>query len=359
MGKHVIRALSLLNIGIFLSLLAPVPSRAQLVPQTRGVFAVVPPSSSSTINSAILTDPDLKGIFAMDAWSDIEGQEGVYDWTFFDSVLSQATANNKQVILGVGAGYQTPSWVYTDGAASFNFLWDLNSTQPATCSVQTTPIPWDPVFLAKWQAFVLAMGAHYSSNPAVISVMLYGVNFHSIETSLPGTNGQAISGGGQSCTGYNYPALWQAAGYTRTRLENTLFTLQGYYVNAFPRTQLLAGLTPGGFPPIDENGNLIAGQTSDTQVPADLVANGSLTLGPQFSAGDGGLGTNGWTWSMLTQYASTVNTGYQTVNALGTNLPTAITLALTAGSRWLQLYQSDITLSSNQAAIASAAQALN
>ena len=78
--------------------------------------------------------------------------------------------------------------------------------------------------------------------------MLYGLNFHSVETSLPASNGQKLSSGTISCTGYNYPALWQTAGYTRTNVENALFTMQNDFEAAFPHTQLLAGLNPTGFP---------------------------------------------------------------------------------------------------------------
>lgn len=357
--NSVSRFLILLCAAMSLALTVPSASRAEVIPQTTGVFAVNPVSSTGVISSSILTDKYVRGIFVALYWKNLETKEGVYTWTEIDKILTQAAANGKVVTLGVMAGVNTPSWVYTDGAQSFKFLWDKPTKSPAICSVQSFPVPWDPVFLAKWQAFIEALGARYSSNSTLVSVMIYGLNFHSIETTLPASNGQLISGNGKSCTGYNYPLLWQQAGYTRTRVEDAVFAMQSYFQTAFPNTQLMAGLNPGGFPPIDQNGALIPHMTVDPQAPSDLMASGAISLGPQFSAADGGLSANGWSWPLLTKYASTVNTGYQTTVALGASLPTAINVAVTAGSRWLQLYPSDITLLANQSAIIGASTALH
>jgi hypothetical protein len=354
--------LILLCAGVVLLLLTASLSRAQAIPQTTGIFSINPGASASlsstgTISPSILARPYVKGILVRFGWSDIEATEGVYNWSVIDGLLSLAAASGKQITLGVMAGYMTPSWVYADGAQPFNFVWDVPTFGPALCSVQSIPIPWDPMFLEKWQAFVQAMGERYSANPTLVSVMLYGLNFRSVETSLPTSNKQHIRGsrGARSCKGYDYPSLWQAAGYTRTKVEDALFAMQSYYQNAFPDTQLLAGLNPGGFPPIDDNGNLLPGNRPvDLQVPKDLMADGADTLGEQFAAGIGGLSANGLTWAVLTQYSNAVDTGYQTASPLGARLPKAIKTAHRVASRWLQLYPSDILLRANQSALETA-----
>lgn len=353
--------LILLCAGVVLPLLTASLSRAQAIPQMTGIFSINPGasaslSSTSTISPSILAAPYVKGILVRFGWSDIETAEGVYDWSVIDGLLSQAAASGKQITLGVMAGYMTPSWVYADGAQPFNFVWDAPTFGPPLCSVQSIPIPWDPIFLEKWQALVQAMGARYSANPTLVSVMLYGVNFRSVETSLPVSIKQRIPGsrGTRACKGYDYPSLWQSAGYTRTKAENALFAMEGYYQSAFPNTQLLAALNPGGFPPIDENGNLLRRQAVDFQVPKDLMSDGASTLGEQFAAGNGALSTNGLTWPLLTEYATGVDTGYQTLSPLGARLPKAIKTARSVGSRWLQLYPSDILLRANQSALATA-----
>jgi hypothetical protein len=353
-----LKAFILLCLGTSLFLATPSSSHAQVIPQTTGVFAVNPVSSSGVVQSSILTDKYVKGIFVSFDWNNLETKENVYTWTAIDSVLKQAAARGKVVTMAVMAGYETPTWVYADGAQTFKFLWDRPTTSPAVCSVQSLPVPWDPVFTAKWQTFVGALGARYGGNPTLVSVTMYGINFRSVETSLPETNAELINYKGKSCTGYNYPVLWQRAGYTRTRIENALFGMQSYYQRAFPHTQLMAGLNPIGFPPIDQNGNLIPNQPADFQVPADLMASGAVALGPQFSGADGGLSATAAAWPLLTEYASTVNTGYQMAAPLGTSLPAAINTGIDAGVRWLQVYPGDITLSANQSAIISASETL-
>jgi hypothetical protein len=353
-----LKRLASLCLGISLSLAASF-SHAQAIPETTGVFAVNPVSSSGVVQSSILTDKYVKGIFVSFNWNNLEAKENVYTWTVIDSILKQAAASGKVVTIAVMAGNNTPKWVYADGAQAFNFLWDKPTTSPAICSIQSIPVPWDPVFTAKWQTFVAALGARYAGNPTLVSVLMYGVNFQSVETSLPETNAEPISYKGKSCTGYNYPALWQKAGYTRTRIENALFAMQSDYQRAFPATQLMAGLNPAGFPPIDQNGNLIPKQPADFQVPTDLMASGAIALGPQFSAADGGLSASSGDWPLLTEYASTVNTGYQMAMPLGASLPAAINSGIDAGVRWLQIYPKDITLSANQSAIISASETLH
>ena len=155
--------------------------------------------------------------------------------------------------------------------------------------------------------------------------MLYGVDFRSVETSLPVSIKQRIPGsrGTRACKGYDYPSLWQSAGYTRTKVENALFAMEGCYQSAFPNTQLLP-TRPRGFPPIDENGNLLRRQAVDFQVPKDLMSDGASTLGEQFAAGNGALGTNGLTWPLLTEFAAAVDTGYQTLSTLGARSPKAM-----------------------------------
>jgi hypothetical protein len=358
-SKSSVQTMRLALLALGLVTMTPVRALPQTIPQTRGIFAVNPiVSASHTIAPAILTNLYVIGGFVTADWNLIEATEGNFNWRYFDTIISQAAANGMVVTLGVTAGNTTPPWVYADGAQAFNFLWDRATPSPPICSLQSIPIPWDPVFLAKWQTFVQAMGAHYAANPTVVAVMMYGLNFHSIETSLPVTNGQVISSGSTSCTGYNYPALWQAAGYTRTAVENGLIAMQTDFQMAFPNTQLQVGLNPSGFPPIDQNGAIIPARKADIQVVSDLLTMGARSLGQQFAAGNGGLGPTGTTWPLLTSYSATIDTGYQTTTPLGLSLPTAVNAALAAGAHWLQLYPTDISLPANLSAIAAASEAM-
>jgi glycosyl hydrolase family 42 (putative beta-galactosidase) len=330
------------------------PAQAQAIPQMGGVYGAF--LTNSQIPTA-LASSNVDGMQVIEPWSTIEPQEGVYDWTSIDSLVAQAATYGKKISLGIQTGYLTPAWVFTDGAQAFQYVWDKDTSIAAICSVQNIPVPWDPVFLSKWQTFVAALGARYQSNATIISVIMYGASTTTIETTLPETVNEAITNGTVSCTGPNYPANWQAIGYTRTVVENAIYQMQGYFQQAFPRTQLLAALNPSGFPPIDQNGNIFSGGT-DFQAPLDLLNYGMNTLGQQFSAGNGGL-SNTWVWSLLAGYGATLNVGFQTTTVLGANVTAAGNLAIGANSSWIELYGNDLLDSSLQAEIASLHQALS
>ncbi|MGO8863356.1 MAG: hypothetical protein ACLQRH_21730, partial [Acidimicrobiales bacterium] len=76
-------------------------------------------------------DPDLAGVVLDYYWSQIEPQQGVFDWSLVTSDMAPWVAAHKKVILRIctsGAaswdppysGDGTPAWVYADGARSLS-----------------------------------------------------------------------------------------------------------------------------------------------------------------------------------------------------------------------------------------------
>jgi len=147
---------------LFMSSLA----QAQSIPQMEGVYAAF--LSNSQVPTA-MANSNVDGMQVLEPWNVVEAQEGVFDWTAIDSVVAEAASYGKKISLGIQAGYETPSWVYADGAQAFPFVWDKSTTTtPAICSVQNIPVPWDPVFLSKWQTFVAALGARYAEQIGIV-----------------------------------------------------------------------------------------------------------------------------------------------------------------------------------------------
>lgn len=333
--------------GLFSLLLTPLypsPVRAQLTQgqvtsDVRGIYVVDGISGSSIIGN-LLTNPSVDGFLIRTAWSAVEPKEGNFSWAWLDHLIAQAAIHGKKVTLGIIAGSMAPSWVYSDGAAKFKFIWDQVGWGPRPCSVATIPVPWDPVFQAKWAALVNAFGAHYNSNPAVASIKLTGINSETAETKLPLSNQWTIRSGATSCKSYNDVANWQAAGYTRTRVEDAWTEIAADFHTAFPDKPLEAMLVTG-FPPIDDFGNLIREQWQDTRVSSDLIGLGISALGAQFVAQNNGLSAT-WIWPTEGIYTSDIATGYQMTNTLGSGLGSAANLALGARTTYLELYAPDI-----------------
>jgi hypothetical protein len=288
------------------------------------------------------------------SWSDVEPSDGTFLWQTMDALIAQAAGAGKKVSIGILPGWKTPSWVYSEGAQSFNFIWDQTIWGPPLCSVATIPVPWDPIYLAKWGELIQAFGARYNGNYTVANVKLMGVSSEDEETNLPLTANAHLHSGTTSCTGYNNPVNWQKIGYTRTLIENTWQEIAITYQQAFPNKLLTAVLQPGGFPPIDANGNIFKSSNgADPRAPSDIMAVGVAGFGVQFTLQNDALSST-WIWNLIENYSSQIVTGYQTLQALGSGLPTAMDTAIAGGANYLELYEGDLKNPQLTAAIASA-----
>ena len=326
-----------------------------------------PGPSSATINGvydlgstdstrfalSVLANTSVDGLAIRARWSTVEPSDGVFDWSRIDSVIATAAAYGKKVSISVEAGIVTPSWVYAQGAQSFQFVWD-RSWGPSMCSIATIPLPWDTVFLKKWAEFVDAFGAKYDSNPYVSHVKLTGINGKTQETILPHTVNENINNG--QCTGYDDIANWQAVGYTRTKIEAAFQEDVADFAAAFPHKEFAAMFTPcpGGLPPIDQNGAVISGQVCDYQGTHDMLNYAINTYGRGAFVAQNNGWSNTWIWSAIVNASTLVDTAYQENYALGSGFPAAASTAVGDGAKFLEVYESDLTNASLQSAITAA-----
>lgn len=115
-------------------------------------------------------------------WSDIEPQEGRYNWAMIDYALHAWEAQGKQFAFGVmnadstrwNVPYITPHWVFADGAAYVKS--QISDALTHKTSVQYVPRWNDPIFLQKVKNFLTALALRYDTNLhiAFIDVRSYG-----------------------------------------------------------------------------------------------------------------------------------------------------------------------------------------
>ncbi|MBA2395855.1 MAG: DUF4832 domain-containing protein [Ktedonobacteraceae bacterium] len=115
-------------------------------------------------------------------WSDVEPQEGVYNWPLIDNNLNAWTRVGKKFAFGVMNAnsstptnkYVTPQWVFKDGAHSVKSGTYDNILQRK--GIQYVPVWDDPIFLQKVQDFARALAQRYDGNPdiAFIDIRSYG-----------------------------------------------------------------------------------------------------------------------------------------------------------------------------------------
>ena len=102
-------------------------------------------------------------------------------------------------------------------------------------------------------------------------------------------------------------------------------------------------MQPGGFPPIDRSGNIYSSANGfDTIAPQDIITAGVATFGAQFILQNDALSSQ-WIWLFEERFAHQIDTGYQTIAALGANLPAAVATAVFGGgAAYFELYEGDI-----------------
>jgi PKD repeat protein len=294
-------------------------------------------TAMSTLNNA-----NIDGLVVRADWSFLESAEGKsnsadanYNWSYLDTEINAAVSAGKKVALSVTAGIRTPSWVYHDGAQAFHFT--LNGTP------EQIPVPWDPVFLTKWETFVTALGQRYDSNPAITRVDLTGINTNTTENFLPHTATDVTN--------------WQAIGYTRTKLETAWESIADTWAHAFAGKQISLAIVPNGFPTIDGNGNVFHTTTGgDNQTVTDLINLGVNRYAGQFVVQNNGL-SDTWSSATLVGLANEVSTGFQMLCQVTgdgsyrvnggkaikpvTALQNALDKGLAAHAHFLEIYQDD------------------
>ncbi|MBV8101328.1 MAG: beta-galactosidase [Verrucomicrobia bacterium] len=174
------------------------------------------------------------GVVARLSWEYLEPSEGQYNWAYLDAVNESAQNAGIlweiEIACGAKDGADTafyPSWVVTDGAKTVTL--HSNTGVPATICV-----PWDPVFQAKWQALIRALGARYDTAENLRAVQMTGV----------GRDGECYfcSNNPKYISDWEW-VLSQTPDGTVAEGEqlwvNAAETIAGYYANAFSQTPFL------------------------------------------------------------------------------------------------------------------------
>ena len=166
-------------------------------------------------------------------WGDIEGTEGVYDWSSIDSELAKAEAHGKKVVLAiVSGGLNVPDWLLADYPAiqTFSFI-DTNPYHPTYGQEVTIPVFWDPIFLAKKIALIQAAGVHFAAHSSIVVVACSFANSTTIDWNIPDAPEDI--------------ANWLAAGYTSELMVNAGEAIIDATMAAFPNQNVTMPISRG------------------------------------------------------------------------------------------------------------------
>jgi hypothetical protein len=223
----------------------------------------------------------MDGIALVIAWSAIEPSPGQFQWTTLDQWLQQATALGKKIDLIVTAGSDTPSWLFQAapagaGASPISFTISPHSGATGVCDSEIIAAPWDPAFLAQWDAMLVALSAHLKAIGAYGSITLLrvtGINRTTDELRLPAETPQNT---GLACVS-NAVTTWQQSGFKPSLLLHGWDAITNSFLKSFPdKTFSVAIIPQNAFPPIAEDGSVIHGTVPDQNQALLSLASGKL-----------------------------------------------------------------------------------
>ena len=289
----------------------------------------------------MLTNPDVDGISIRYGWMDLEPTEGTYNWTYLDSMVASAAAAGKKVLLRIGTMSGRPAWVTTAvrNAGGKFFTFDDNGVQT------TIPVFWDPTFLAKKQAMIAALGAHFTNNPAVAIVAASFANATSEDWNVPHAPPDVVN--------------WLAMGYTSQKMLDAGKAIIDATMTAFPNQYVT--LAVGGNGHVGTTGNLDptadyvarnAVATARASWPGRLIVqiNSLSTFNPVEPGPDGSIWRLLWdsqpdvagqmVWSCFGDTTYRVNDGVSGDPAVV--LQEAVDAGISYGMNYIEIYQVDV-----------------
>jgi hypothetical protein len=182
------------------------------------IFSLQPPGQSLETPLPELNNSLIYGISWRFRWNTIEPKEELYNWELIDRAVEITTKAGKKVMLRIVAGRNTPEWVYRAGARPFDFK-NTDLAYPANHKPDMRmPIPWDEIYLERWERFIKAFGKRYNGNPNIYSIQMSGGG-HIGEMNLPKAHDK-----------------WQQAGYSDEKLISAWKRIIDAYQKAFPNT---------------------------------------------------------------------------------------------------------------------------
>ena len=194
--------------------------------ESAGIYGLIPVNAPPVDPrvTLFLEHPQTAGISVRTNWRSIEAEEDIYDWTYIDAMLARAADANRQAILRISAGPNTPDWVFEAGAEEFIYLEPNFDFEEARMAV-----PWDPIFLEKWNDFVNELGSRYNNHPQLAAVIVTGAS-RSTEMHLPRT--------------LDDQAQWQLQGYSLENITSAWRRVIDDFANTFPDTALMLAVSP-------------------------------------------------------------------------------------------------------------------
>jgi uncharacterized protein (TIGR03437 family) len=140
--------------------------------------------------ASLLADPAISGLTIGADWAKLQPSAGTsassFDWSDLDDAFDAAAVAHKPVQLIITPGADLPTWLvneipscdplFTSGSAPANCGTVTFVGYPEVQRAEQTvfPLPWNTVYQAAWDAFLMQLNARYGSNPAFVAIAIAG-----------------------------------------------------------------------------------------------------------------------------------------------------------------------------------------
>ena len=246
-------------------------------PDMRGIYIYtndVSQITNATANQVTqsFSIPGVDGVAIVLGWNSIEPSKGEYVWNLLDQWIATVSALGKKIDLVIPAGSSTPAWLFQAGATQLTFTVSPHGGQTGVCDTVSLAAPWDPAFLAQWDAMMGALSAHLTAAGtynAITLVRITGINRTTEELRLPA---ETAASTGLACVS-NSLATWQQAGYRPSLLLQGWNAILASFMKYYPGKSFAVSIIPNdAFPGIAQDGSLITGAIGDENEPLLMSA---------------------------------------------------------------------------------------
>jgi hypothetical protein len=212
---------------------SPILAAKQGSPIRTGLWVMQPlPENDrelSAFEAGVRANHELAGVCVYMHWKNIEKESGKADLSWMDKTVSVLRHLGMKYQLGLGAGFDTPAYIYKEGAQAFSTR-ALNPHRPNFGQEVIIPVPWDPVYQREFSRMIKQLGERYAGDPLCVSVVLTCANFMGSEMHLPKTPEDL--------------AKWTALGNYGEKLLEVYKKYTDEWGEAFPRQEISLQLAP-------------------------------------------------------------------------------------------------------------------
>src|SRR5215467_5545952 len=249
---------------MLLPLLAATQAPAQKRLEPRGIYLFpIPAAVQSGAFERAMAVKGVDGAAVVLDWSEISSGPRLQDYDFaaLDRQIALVRSHRLAIELVIRAGKGIPEWLFAPppkgpGAERLDFVY-THHQGVGPCVNIAMPPPWARGYQHAFAEMLEHVASHLRATGAmadVAAIKLTGLNTTSEELRLPA---QIPADTGRPCS-TNSLQVWRGSGYRPARVTEAFAELSAAFAKAFPERDIVLPLIlVGGFPPIDERGEIV------------------------------------------------------------------------------------------------------